>query len=128
MLVLLMGVFSISLFAEIYKFQAQQFAYKYQYNDGSWADWSDWEKSSLLIVMNTDNDRIRIYSDSPQEYDVYNYQESYVDSDGWTTSTLNCVDADGTQCELRLRVSDDGDAQLYVDYTDVMWVYNIVKK
>ena len=29
---------------------------------------------------------------------------------------------------IRLRIAPDGNAQLYVDFNDVIWVYNMVRQ
>lgn len=114
--------------AEVLKLQSTSFAYKYLNDYGYWSDWSDWEYTSVLIVINTDNDRINIYSSTPQEYDIYGYEENGYDRDGGETTTLKCIDANGLRCEIRIRIERSGNRQLYVDYNDMMWVYNIVNK
>ena len=110
------------------KLQATSYAYKYLNDYGYWTEWSDWEYSSVLIVINTDNDRINIYSSTPQEYDIYDSEDSYRDKDGGETTTLKCIDADGVRCDVRIRIERSGNRQLYVDYSNIMWVYNIVNK
>ena len=112
--------------AEVIKLQATSYAYKYQ--NGYWTDWTDWEYTTVLIVVNTDNNRINIYSNTPQEYDIYDYGRTHYDDDGGETTTLKCIDADGLRCEVRIRVERNGNRQLYIDYNDAMWVYNIVNK
>lgn len=114
--------------AEVLKLQSTSYAYKYINDYGYWTDWTDWEYSSVLIVINTDNDRINIYSNTPQEYDIYGYEDSYRDKDGGETTTLKCIDAEGLRCEIRIRIERSGNRQLYVDYSDAMRVYNIVNK
>lgn len=114
--------------AEVIKLQATSYAYKYQNDYGYWTDWTDWEYTSVLIVVNTDNNRINIYSNTPQEYDIYDYGRTQYDDDGGETTTLKCIDADGLRCEVRIRVERNGNRQLYIDYNDAMWVYNIVNK
>lgn len=119
---------SLMLHAEVLKFNATSLAYKSQNEYGYWSDWSDWESCNILVVLNLDAERIDIYSSSAQEYDIYDYQGETYDEDGGTTMTLNCIDADGLRCEVRFRQQSDGQWQLYVDYADVMWVYNIQRK
>lgn len=114
--------------AEVLKLQATSFAYKSQNDYGYWSDWSDWERSSCLIVINGDNDRIDIYSSVPQEYDIYDYEGESSDLEGGTQYTFKCVDDDGLRCSVRFRIQSNGDAQLYVDYSNAIWVYNVVQK
>ena len=114
--------------AEVLKLQATSYAYKYQNDYGYWTDWTDWEYSSVLIVINIDKNRINIYSNTPQEYDIYHVDDSYYDKDGGEIMTLKCIDADGVQCDVRIRIERSGNRQLYIDYSNAMWVYNIVNK
>ncbi len=114
--------------AEVIKLQATSFAYKYQNEYGYWMDWSEWEYTSILIVINIDNNRINIYSKAPQEYDIFDYKENEYDKDGGETMTLRCIDADGLRCDVRLYMARNGNRQLYVDYNDMIWVYNVISK
>lgn len=90
-------------------------------------EWSDWDDSSVLIVINTDKDKVNIYSSTTQHYDIYDYQDVKTDSDGGETMTFKCVDDDGLRCEMRFKVIN-GRSQIYVDYDDAMWVYSVVQK
>lgn len=118
----------VSAQAEVIKLQATSFAYKYQNDYGYWTDWTDWEYCSILVVINIDAERINIYSKSPQEYDVINSYDSGRDRDGGETFTMECIDAEGIRSDVRLRTQRDGSLQLYVDYADMMWVYNVERK
>mgnify|MGYP006919062826 FL=1 len=112
----------------VYKYQATSLAFKSQNEYGYWSDWSDWESTNILVVINIDNSRINIYSSSPQEYDIYDYGERVVESDGGVSFTLKCIDEDGLRCSIRQREQPDGQLQLYINYSDVIIVYNIQKK
>ncbi len=71
---------------------------------------------------------MNIYSSSPQEYDIYDYGERVNESDGGITFTLKCIDKDGLRCSIRQREQPNGQMQLYIDYADVIVVYNIQMK
>lgn len=114
--------------AEVIKAQGTSFAYATYNDNGYWNDWSDWQDCSVLVVINTDNDRVNIYSSTPQEYDIYDYDEEQYDPDGSSYVTFQCVDGEGLRCEMRLRIQANGQVQLYIDYADIMWVYNVEPK
>lgn len=118
------GVFA----SDVYKLQATSVAFKSVDEYGNWDSWSEWEDCNILVVVNFPNDRINIYSSTPQEYDVYEYEEQTTDGEGGTIQTFKCIDASGTRCDLRLRVQADKQMQLYIDYLDVTIVYNIEHK
>lgn len=118
-----------SSFAQSYKYYSTEFAYKVKNDYGTWSEWSDWVSSHCLITINLDRNVINIYSDEPQEYDIYDYDDSFIDDrDGGQSLTLKCVDRDALRCQIRLRVQTNSQLQLYVDYNDVMFVYNIILK
>lgn len=111
--------------AEVYKYKTTEFAYRTLNSRGYWNDWSSWEESSMLIVINTNADKVDIYSQTPQHYDIIEYGGKESDGQGGKMFTLSCVDADGSRCNIRTRIQKDGQMQLYVDYSDASWVYNI---
>ena len=110
--------------AQTYKFNTTSFAYKVYVND-QWSDWSDWESSHMLVVMNLERKVINIYSENRQDYDIYEYLGEETDNSGGKSLRLNCVNEDGLRCQIRLRIQSDGSKQLYVDFNDMMWVYGL---
>lgn len=113
--------------AQVLKFQTTEFAYRQKNDAGKWMEWTDWDESSLLVVINFEKNRVSIYSNTPQEYDIFDYDEGVEENDGSKTYTLKCIDKDGDRSNLRIRFTD-GVVQLYVDYDDFMFVYNMVMK
>ena len=122
---LIMLCSSLTANAEVLKLRSTEYSYKYQYDSGYWSDWSAWESTSVLIVINLSTERVVIYSKVQQEYDIYHYSDKDYHSDGSEVITLSCVDADGIQCGMRIRKQSDGQVQLYVDYADMSFVYNV---
>ena len=116
----------MSMDAQTYKFKTTAFAYKTLGHYG-WSRWTDWEQSSMLVVINADRDVITVYSQDPQEYDIIDYQGEERDSNGKSIRYL-CVNEDGLRCNIRLRKQYDGSIQLYVDFNDVMWVYSLTER
>ena len=113
--------------AQVHKYYTTDFSYKYK--DGySWTEWSDWQESSMLVVINFNNDRISIYSNEIQEYDVVENLDSYDDDSGGSNIKFLCVNEEGLRCHIRLRVLSDGSKQLYVDFNDFMYVYNLIER
>ncbi len=119
---------SVMVSAEVFKFQATSLSSKYFNEYGYWSEWSEWENCNILVVINSSAERINIYSSVPQEYDIYDSHDVSYDNDGGKTTTFKCIDADGLRCDVRLRVQSDGQVQLYVDYNNFMFVYNIESK
>lgn len=112
--------------AEVVKLKATSFAYMTQTNYG-WTDWTDWESCNILVVVNVDKDIITIYSNETQEYDIVEELDSETDSKSISYKFL-CVNEDGNRCHVRLRVLDSGQMQLYIDFSDARWVYNVEER
>lgn len=110
----------------VIKCQAYQLSYK-TYEYGRWSHWSAWQDTNILIVFHFDTDRINIYSNSPQEFDIYDSASKY-DVDGDEYYLLKCIDQDGVNCEIRLYINSSGASQIYCDYSNIMYVYNYYKK
>ena len=51
-----------ALMAQTYKLQTYSFSSRSKNSYGVWSDWSKWEASDMLVVINQDKDRITIYS------------------------------------------------------------------
>lgn len=97
--------------------------YNYQYN--YWNPWTDWEKVNVNIKIDLDSDVIIIYSKVTQVYTVLEASDVYIDADGGKQIKCKVLDADGDKATVRLRMEASGNSQLYVDYADVNWVYNV---
>ncbi|NHE58978.1 hypothetical protein [Cyclobacterium plantarum] len=112
-------------FGQVVKLKSTALAMKVKNDDNRWSDWSDWESTSVLIVA--DDSRITVYSKEKQVYDIIENEGKKTDSDGDDVLTFSCINEDGARCRLRLikRNSQNGEAQLYVDFNDMKWVYNL---
>lgn len=118
---------SATAFGQVYKLKSTSYSSKYKVNDYRWSDWAEWEESNVLITIDINKDRITIYSKLTQVYDIAENEGETFDNDGDITLSLFCVDKDGLTCRIRLvkLISQDGRNQLYVDYDDLKWVYNV---
>ena len=125
--VLLLSIFTYS-YAQTYKYMTTDYSYKYVNDYGRWTEWSKWEKTSMLVVLSLDRNVLSIYSEEMQEYDIYDWSREQTDADGGTTLEFKAVNRDGLRCNIRFRVQKDGQKQLYIDFNNVMWVYNIYLK
>ena len=128
LLLSLFCLFSLSLSAQIQKYRTTQFAIA-SVTNGRYS-WSDWESSNLYLYINLDTDQITIYSTSIQIYQIYsayNNGNAYSDSEGGKTIKFNVIDQDLDKGTVRLRIDREGNSQVYIDFADVAWVYNVVR-
>ena len=110
--------------AQTYKYRTTAYAQKYVSN-GRWTDWTDWQSSDMLMTIDFDNDIVKIYSPKTQIYKITEYVRKYRDNSGGNQVELNFVDQDFDRGTMRLRIEANGNSQVYIDFADVMWVYNV---
>lgn len=113
---------SIPSFSQIINFKATSVAIKevgYR--------WSDWQKCDILITFNLRTDKVVIYSRSIQIYKVLTQGQSYIDESGGEQVKYDVIDQDDDLGDMRLRVERNGNSQIYIDFADVSWVYNVVR-
>lgn len=126
--ILLLFFFSgvVNVDAEVVKFKTTSVSYMTHDDLTGWSDWSTWEPTEMLVVIDADRDLVTIYSENPQEFDVIDtIEENEYDNEGGTSTTFLVVDEDGLRCHLRFRVQSDNSLQLYIDYNDFRYVYNL---
>ena len=111
--------------AQTYRYNATSFAYKVVNSYGSWTNWTDWESCNVPIVMDYDNDVVTIYSNKTQIYRITKYIRKYTDSSGGSQVEFNFVDQDYDKGVMRLRIERNGNSQMYIDFANIMWVYNV---
>ena len=106
-------------------YRATSYAYKFTNSYGNWMEWSDWIKCDIAVKLDLDTDMIVIYSNKTQIYAVYDYNGRASDGNGGVYAEYRVIDQDYDKGKIRLRVERNGNSQLYVDFADVMWVYNV---
>ena len=123
-LLLFVSVFASHAYAEVLKLKAYSFSARSTDRYGNWSDWSDWSDCNILVVSDDDS-RVKIYSEETQEYDIISSEEEVSDNQGGKVIEFNCIDKDGLRCSLRLRIDKNDNIQLYVDYDNLSFVYNV---
>ncbi|RYE17315.1 MAG: hypothetical protein EOP51_24130 [Sphingobacteriales bacterium] len=120
---------AVAAYAQVTKFKTSGGSVKfYNKTAQSWKPWEALENASdILITLDPDADRIKIFSSSEQVFDIIKFYDVVEDSDGDEVIPFQCVDQDGRKCKLRFMIlhSQNKRKQLYVDYSDMMVMYNI---
>lgn len=118
LIVILILGFNIISVAQVNYFTAYEVAIKV---DGQW---SPWEDVNIRIKIDIDNDRVIIYSNKLQIYDIISEIEAPSDSIGKQLA-FKFIDQDDDIGTLRFRVQNNGVKQIYIDFNDISWVYNV---
>lgn len=108
------------------KYYATNTAYKIKGSDNKWSSWSDWKEGEIVIVINTAEDKISIYTAEYQEFDIVEYKEEIIEKDGRTVHPMIVVDKNGNRCRIRFRMGTKGESsQIYLEYSDIQIVYEV---
>jgi len=110
-------MFGISqTYCQEYKFQATGFTVSEKDDKGNWGKWSELQKTSLVINLNTIKNRIVIYSQEIQLYEILNY-EAKQENENDITYSFTCTDEDGVPFLISLitRKKQGNRKQLYIN-------------
>jgi hypothetical protein len=113
-------------YGQVYKFTTSGFSVLEKKEKGKWGNWSDLESTKMMVTLDTNKNRIVIYSQIIQLFDIVDYLPS---SENETDLVYNfaCKDNDGVDCNLSIitRKKQGNRKQLYINYGDQIIVYNI---
>jgi hypothetical protein len=114
-------------FSQIQKMKATAFTSRYLNSYQKWSNWGEIEKVSILVVLDLNNERIKIYSREEQEYDVISSNDSFYDEDGDYFMEFVCINKDGLRCIVSFATiySRGGFQQVYIKFSDMQWMYYI---
>jgi hypothetical protein len=112
--------------AQSYNFNTSGFSVLEKGANGKWGKWSDLELANIRVTLDTNKNRIVIYSQVIQLFQIIEYQPS-TESETDIVYTFSCVDNDGVDCTVSIitRKKQDNRKQLYINYGDQIIVYNI---
>lgn len=112
---------------QVYKFLTTGFSVMERNAKGDWGKWSDLQKTAIFISLDTNKNRIIVYSQEIQLYDIVDYHE-IEENDKTILHSFSCTDNDGIPFTISIitRKNQGNRKQLYINQKDVIVVYNIV--
>lgn len=113
-------------YSQVYRFKTSGFSVLEKNEKGKWGKWSDLGLVNITVTLDTDKNRIVVYSQNIQLYNIVVYQpESESESD--LVYSFTCKDNDGVDCTVSIitRKKQENRKQLYITYPDHVIVYNI---
>jgi predicted nucleotidyltransferase len=113
-------------YSQTYKFSTSSLSVLQKDQKGNWGKWSDLDLVNILVKLDTDKNRIVVYSEAIQVFEIVDYiplEESESDS----IYSFTCKDNNGEDCTLSIitRKKQDNRKQLYINYGDRIILYNI---
>ena len=118
---------SQQLFCQVYKFKTTSVSVSLKNEKGSWEKWSDAKDASLIVTLDTRKNRIVVYSEIIQLFEISDYLEEK-STDKEDNASFVCVDNNGEDCVLSIitRKDQGNRKQLYITYDDRIINYNII--
>lgn len=113
-------------YSQTYNFTTSGFSVLEKNEKGKWGNWTDLELVNIIVKLDTNKNRVLIYSEAIQVFEIIDYlpfEEGETDD----KHTFICVDNLGEQCTLSIlvRKKQDNRKQLYINYDNRIIVYNI---
>ena len=125
-ILLFLGLGLQQSYSQNYKFKTSGFSVLEKNEKGKWGKWSDLDLVNILVSLDTNKDRIIIYSQAIQLFEIIDYQPTE-ENDTDIVYAFTCKDNNGEDCTLSIitRKKQDNRKQLYVNYQNRIIVYNI---
>lgn len=123
---LFLGIGLQQSYSQIYRFKTSGFSVLEKNENGKWGKWSDLSLVNIMVSLDTDKNRLVVYSQNIQLYQILVYQpESESEND--LVYSFTCKDNDGIDCTVSIitRKKQENRKQLYITYPDHVIVYNI---
>ena len=113
-------------YSQNYKFKTSGFSVLEKNEKGKWGKWSDMNLVNMLVTLDTNKNRIVVYSQIIQLFEIIDYQPTE-ENDTDIVYSFSCKDNEGVNCTLSIitRKKQENRKQLYINYDNRIIVYNI---
>ncbi|MFV8340770.1 hypothetical protein [Flavobacterium sp. XS2P39] len=113
-------------YGQNYKFKTSGFSVLEKNERGKWGKWSDLNLVNILVTLDTNKNRIVVYSQIIQLFEIIDYQTTE-ENDTDIVYSFTCKDNEGVDCTVSIitRKKQGNRKQLYINYEDRIVVYNI---
>ncbi len=118
--------FGLQSFCQLYRFKTSSVSVSSKLVSGKWDKWSKDKEAKLVISLDSQKDRIIIYSEIIQLFDITEYIDEVVTPTDNTVSFV-CKSNDGENCTISIitRKNQNNRMQLYINFDDLILNYNI---
>ena len=118
-------IVNIGFSQKAYKWRASDYSSRLSYNNGeSWGLWSEWAASGVLIVAQ--NERVNIYSSTPQVYDMIEGVSRSYDEKNNSIYSVMCVDENGTRCKMIWYHTIENGSYVIFQFSNLELMYKVV--
>lgn len=111
--------------AQTYRFETSAVSMSIKNSKGKWSPYSDFKDAKIVVTLDTNKDRIVVYSEAVQLYTILGYNDPQSNEEG-SVDTFQCVNGDGEKCVLTIRTIKGSDVkQLYIYEDSRVLIYNM---
>jgi hypothetical protein len=112
--------------AQVYRFKTTGFSVLEKNEKGKWGNWSDLQKTEMIITLDTNKNRIIVYSQEIQLYKIITYQPEQENENDLIYS-FECSNEEGMPFTISIitRKQQGNRKQMYINQKDVILMYNI---
>lgn len=115
----------LSAAAQSYRFETSGVSMSIKNSKGKWSPYSDFKEAKIVVTLDTNKDRIVVYSEIVQLYTILGYDDPKSNEEG-SVDTFQCVNGDGEKCVLAIRTIKGSDVkQLYIYEDSRVLIYNM---
>lgn len=125
-LALLFACIAITIQAQVISYRTTAF-YSSENTAYGWTNWSNPQRSNMLMKIDWDNALVYIDSNYKQLYQVTQVLGKYRDNDSDEICEMKVIDQDGDRGTMKFVIRRSGQSQVYIIFNNVRWCYDIVR-
>lgn len=91
---------------------------------GTWSNWSEWEECNHRVLMDAYNNKLIIFTEREQIYDIVETVGREHDAYG-SAMKYKAIDQYSDVCHIRIWVDDNSNIQIYVDKDRISTGYDL---
>lgn len=115
----------INASAQVYRFETSGVSMSVKSAKGIWSAYTPFRDTKIIVTLDTNKDRIVVYSEVIQLYTILGYDDSKTNEQG-SIDSFQCVNNDGEKCVLVIRTDKESkQKQLYIKEDSRVLVYNM---
>ncbi|WPR70421.1 hypothetical protein SLW70_10755 [Flavobacterium sp. NG2] len=112
--------------SQTYKFKTSGLSVLEKKQNGKWGNWSNLQLTNILVTLDTNKNRIVVYSEAIQLFNIVTYLPAE-ENENDTVYSFTCKDNDGIDCTVSIitRKKQGNRKQMYINYGERIILYNI---
>lgn len=122
---LVLLIYATLSYSEEISFYSNFMSYKVL-KDSVWQDWSDWKEFHIEITLNTDSNTITLHSKNSEKVFKIDPLFRKIEDDNSITILYTVLKSENNCLGIRFRIQRDGVKQVYIDYEDIVYAYNLI--